>query len=57
MWRSHRVTSEPDGGIDTRWASLPANIWHQPVAGEEDWAVIAFHTASEKDLIDEYQEE
>lgn len=40
--------------LDERWASVPENMWHQPVAGPDDWAVLAFHTASEEDLIDEY---
>jgi len=39
--------------LDKRWASLHENVWHQPVAGPDDWAVLAFHTASEEDLIDE----
>jgi len=56
-WRSHFITNEPSAGIDKRWASVAERIWHQPIAGKDDWAVIAFHTVPQDELIDEYQEE
>ena len=48
--------SDKRGPLEIRWATLPANIWHQPVSDNEDWVVLTFHTASEKELIDEYRD-
>lgn len=56
-WRSHFITSNPSAGIDERWVSVPQRIWHQPIAGENDWVSIAFHTVSQEELVDEYREE
>ena len=50
------LRSDMGGPLELRWASLGENIWHQPVAGMEDWIVLTFHTASEAELIDEYKE-
>lgn len=43
--------------IADRWVSLPANVWHQPVAGDQGWVTLTFHSADESELIDEYAEE
>lgn len=42
--------------IEERWLSVPENTWHQPISGTEDWITVTFHTASEKDIIDEYKD-
>ncbi len=49
------LQSEYIAPIQNRWASVKENVWHQPVAGEENWAMLAFHTVSEDSLIDEYK--
>jgi hypothetical protein len=54
-WRSHAITSEPGMEVGKRWSSVPEGIWHQPIAGESDWAVVVFHTASQDELVDEYE--
>ena len=41
--------------IQERWISVKDSIWHQPIAGEKNWAMLAFHTVSENSLIDEYK--
>jgi hypothetical protein len=56
-WRSYFITDDPGTEIDKRWASVAEHIWHQPVAGDSNWIVIAFHTVPQDELIDEYQEE
>jgi len=50
------LRSDRGGPLKLRWGSLQENIWHQPVAGMEDWVVLTFHTASEDELIDEYKD-
>jgi hypothetical protein len=50
------LRSDTGGPLERRWGSLQENIWHQPVAGVEDWVVLTFHTASEAELIDEYKD-
>ena len=50
------LRSDMGGPLELRWGSLQENIWHQPVAGMENWVVLTFHTASEAELIDEYKD-
>lgn len=38
------------------WDVVPQNTWHFPVAGQEDWFSVTFHSASEADIIDEHEE-
>lgn len=52
-WSSHRLTSTPDAPIWQRWISIPANVWHQAVVLESNWAVVSFHTVSQDELIEE----
>jgi hypothetical protein len=54
--RTASLRSDRYAAVDERWAVLEQNVWHQPVAGPKNWAVLAFHTAPEKELIDEYKE-
>jgi hypothetical protein len=49
------LCSDKHGPLEMRWASLSENIWHQSVSDNEDWVVLTFHTASERELIDEYK--
>ena len=50
-WASNILRSDAD--FDERWLSIPTNVWHQPVMGDVDWAVVSFHTASNDALIEE----
>ena len=52
-WQSHFLSSEPTVPIEERWISILPNVWHQGVVSGEDWVVVSFHTAEEKDLIEE----
>ena len=47
------LTSVLDAPLDTRWVSIPANVWHQAVVEEGQWVVVSFHTASENELKEE----
>ena len=42
--------------IEDRWLSVPENTWHQPISGKEDWITVAFHTASEGQIVDKYKD-
>ncbi len=37
----------------SRWVTVPLNAWHQPVVGDENWAVVSFQTALAEELIEE----
>jgi hypothetical protein len=52
-WRSNYLVSDSDAQIDSRWISIPPNIWHQAVVPEENWVVVSFHTVLEDELIEE----
>jgi hypothetical protein len=52
-WRSHHMSDDPAAPLEQRWISIPPNVWHQGVVGQEDWAVVSFHTVLEDDLIEE----
>lgn len=52
-FRSNRLASEQNTPLDQRWVSIPVNVWHKPVMGEEDWVVVSFHTAPADALIEE----
>ena len=47
--------SRTDYSAGKYWSFVEPNVWHQPVAGNEDWIAATFHSASETELIDEYQ--
>jgi hypothetical protein len=52
-WESNCLASEPGSRLDQRWVSIPPNTWHQAVTGQDDWVVVSFHTAPERELIEE----
>jgi len=53
-WRSHILVSDLSAPFEKRWVSIPQNIWHRPVIGEDaDWVVISFHTVAADELIEE----
>jgi hypothetical protein len=52
-WVSHVLRSEMSQPLESRWLSIPTNVWHRPVMGNVDWAVVSFHTASDTALIEE----
>jgi len=51
-WVSN-VLSADGATVEERWLSIPVNVWHRPVMGEQDWAVVSFHTAPDAELIEE----
>ena len=53
QWCSHPLVTNPDGPIESRWASIPVGIWHQVVVPEEDWVVVSFHTVPDHELIED----
>jgi len=52
-WESHHMASGADKAFDTRWLSIPVNVWHKPVMSGENWVVVSFHTAADDALIEE----
>jgi hypothetical protein len=53
-WRSHILKNDPKEKLETRWISIPRNVWHQPVVMKEvDWVVVSFHTVPADELIEE----
>jgi hypothetical protein len=52
-WVSNVLRSAEEQPLEGRWLSIPANVWHRPVMGDVDWAVVSFHTASDTELIEE----
>ncbi len=53
-WKYRELSSDRSLPLDRRWHGTNENIWHQPMAGPEGWVAIAFHTATEDELRDEY---
>jgi hypothetical protein len=56
-WESNLLKSDFDGDIEKRWISIPINVWHQGIVGDENWIVISFHTAEVSELIEERPED
>lgn len=53
-WQSNLLISEPGASLEQRWISIPPNVWHRPVIGDEaDWVVVSFHTVPAEELIEE----
>lgn len=52
-WRPHILTSESGAPLESRWISIPENVWHRGIMGEEDWVVVSFHTAAPDVLLEE----
>ena len=52
-WQSHALVSVGAAGLEQRWISVPRNVWHQAVVGDEDWVVVSFHTVAAEELIEE----
>lgn len=56
-WQSHLLTSDPLAPLESRWVSIPPNVWHQAVVSGLDWIVVSFHTVSDFELIEERPDE
>ncbi len=52
-WVSNVLPSDGDADLETRWLTIPTNVWHRPVMGDVDWTVVSFHTATDTELIEE----
>lgn len=52
-WCSNLLVSDSRARIESRWVSIPPDIWHQAVVPEENWVVLSFHTVSQDELIEE----
>jgi hypothetical protein len=50
-WHGNLLVSDFQGPLQSRWVSIPTDVWHQAVVGDEDWVVVSFHTASDVELI------
>jgi hypothetical protein len=57
-WLSHHLVPDPNADFDSRWLSIPINVWHQCVVPDAaNWVVVSFHTAPAEDLIEERPDE
>jgi len=54
-WRVDELRSDPSLPLESRWHSVPANTWHQPVPRKEHWTVLGFHSVPVAELIDDYE--
>lgn len=52
-WYANPLVSDSEARIESRWISIPPNVWHQAVVPEENWVVVSFHTVSEDELVEE----
>jgi len=53
-WHSNFFISDPATPLEQRWISIPPNVWHRPVVGNDaDWVVVSFHTVPAEELIEE----
>ena len=52
-WTSHRLTSDDAAPLESRWLSIPENVWHQAVVGPGQWVVVSFHSVAAEELIEE----
>ena len=52
-WCSNPLISDTGAPIESRWMSIPTNVWHQAMVTEEDWVIVSFHTVPEDKLIEE----
>jgi hypothetical protein len=52
-WKSNLLVSDLKTSIESRWVSIPPNVWHQPLVSEENWVVVSFHTVPAEELIEE----
>ena len=53
MWQSNPLVSDPGGGIENRWISVPPDVWHHAAVSDRDWVVVSFHTVPAHELIEE----
>ncbi|MDQ6768502.1 MAG: DinB family protein [Gemmatimonadota bacterium] len=51
-WQSHWRSSSAEE-LEVRWLSIPINVWHRPVIGDDECIVVSFHTARADRLIEE----
>src|SRR5262249_24535099 len=53
-WQSNVLASDQDAPLESRWISIPQNVWHRPVISKDaDWVVVSFHTVPAEELIEE----
>src|SRR4030042_74764 len=52
-WDSNFLVSDFNKKLNKRWISIPKNVWHQGVVGDENWTVLSFHTCEISELIEE----
>ncbi|HSG99590.1 MAG TPA: hypothetical protein VLB27_06045 [candidate division Zixibacteria bacterium] len=52
-WLSHLLTDTAGDPLESRWITIPENVWHRGVMGGEDWVVVSFHTVRAEELIEE----
>jgi hypothetical protein len=54
-WRSNPLVG---ADFESRWLSIPINVWHQCVVPDVDnWVVVSFHTVQAEELIEERPDE
>jgi hypothetical protein len=52
-WCSNYLISDVNAPLESRWLSIPVNVWHQAVVPKDNWVVVSFHTVIENELVEE----
>jgi hypothetical protein len=53
-WKSNVLVSDQGAPLESRWISIPKNVWHRPVIPKTgEWVVVSFHTVPATELIEE----
>jgi hypothetical protein len=52
-WKSNPLVSTLGDPIESRWVSIPPNVWHRAIGFKDNWIVVSFHTALADELIEE----
>jgi hypothetical protein len=53
-WQTNMLVPDFNLPVESRWASIPENTWHQAVVGPGNhWIVVSFHTSATEELIEE----
>ena len=53
-WKLCRQHSGKEAPLEEKWVSIEPDLWHLPVGGPKGWIGLAFHTATQEELIDDF---
>lgn len=53
-WELCHQHSGQEISLEEKWVSIDPEVWHLPVGGPKGWIGLAFHTATQEELIDDF---